>query len=201
MGLMKTVDFSRTTPVISPVERSAVPVTLPGSGSNLLTTHTGVPAARRGSGAPKNSPFWVPGPVAPSRTQVASETVSQPVTSEKIIEFPVTMKLCERPIHPLSRSLPTPPSGAIMEMCAGVGSVVVVVVVLVVAQLCEAPLHASAQLVKAPQALPLHLDAFTTLQVVFVSRLLRLLQGTKPARPQLELPVASFVVFSQALVK
>ncbi len=68
------------------------------------------------------------------------------------------------------------------------------VVVVLVAQACAALLHASRQLVNAPPALPLHFVSLTTVQVVLVSFLFRLLQAANPARPQMELLRAAFTV-------
>src|SRR4051812_37953528 len=73
-----------------------------------LTTQTGVPAARSGSGAPNVAPLAVPAPVLPVPVQDGLALASQPARQKFSTELPVIGKLCEMPSHPLSRSPPTP---------------------------------------------------------------------------------------------
>src|SRR5207249_7750017 len=92
------------TTFVSPVLRSALPMTRPGW--KRLVTHTGTFAARSGRGGPNVSVLIEPVPVGPQRPQSGFVVSSHPTRHNFSIEPPTTGKLCDVPVHPLSRSVP-----------------------------------------------------------------------------------------------
>src|SRR5262245_58492363 len=69
-------------------------------------TQTGTPDARSGRGAPNVGPFSEPSPVVPLPSHMVSEVPSQLLRQYLRVEPWMVGKLCELPVHPLSRSLP-----------------------------------------------------------------------------------------------
>src|SRR5262245_4850623 len=117
----------------SPVCRLNMPVSC-GSWYRLMT-QTGTPVVRSGRGAPKVRPLTtglvavgVPSLVVPVPVQWKFVFPSQPVRQYVSFEPPMTGKLCDVPVQPLSRSLPLPwvgsvATGVVRVICAGaVGS-------------------------------------------------------------------------------
>ena len=93
------------TTLVSPVLRSALPMTS-WPGMKRLVTHTGTFAARSGKGGPNVSVLIEPVPVGPQRPQSGFVVSSHPTRHNFSIEPPTTGKLCDVPVHPLSRSVP-----------------------------------------------------------------------------------------------
>ena len=98
-----TSEKRSTVRVTSPVCRFDVPV---GSFWKRLVTQTGTLAARSGRGGPNTSVLIEPTPVGPLRVQTGLLVVSQSVRQSFRFEPPTTGKLCDVPVHPLSRSVP-----------------------------------------------------------------------------------------------
>src|SRR5262245_42824685 len=69
-------------------------------------TQTGTPEARSGRGAPNVGPFSELSPVVPLPSHSVSEVPSQLLRQYLRVEPWMIGKLCELPVHPLSRSLP-----------------------------------------------------------------------------------------------
>src|SRR5262245_55870083 len=69
-------------------------------------TQTGTPEARSGRGAPKVGPLSDPSPVVPLPSHSVSPVTSQLLRQYLRVEPWMIGKLCELPVHPLSRSLP-----------------------------------------------------------------------------------------------
>src|SRR5439155_7813655 len=98
-----TSEKRSTVRVTSPVCRFVVPVT---SFWKRLVTQTGTLAARSGRGGPKTSVLIEFTPVGPVMVQTGVAVVSQPLRQSFRFEPPTTGKLCDVPVHPLSRSVP-----------------------------------------------------------------------------------------------
>src|SRR5437016_1228747 len=69
-------------------------------------THTGTDCAISGSGGPKVAPLSEPAPVSPLASHTGLVLASHPVRQSFTLERGGVGKLCEMPVHPLSRSLP-----------------------------------------------------------------------------------------------
>src|SRR5262249_7342816 len=89
---------------MTPLEMSAVkPVIL--LAVKLFTTQTGMPAARRGSGAPNVAPLTA-AVCASSSAHCGFAVAPPPVRHTRSSEFDTMGKLWLVPVHPLSRSVP-----------------------------------------------------------------------------------------------
>src|SRR5206468_3413557 len=87
------------------VLRSTLPLTI-SPGTKRLVTQTGTLAASSGRGGPKTSVLSEPAPVGPQMPQSGLVVSSHPTRQNFSCEPPTTGKLCDVPVHPLSRSVP-----------------------------------------------------------------------------------------------
>jgi len=96
----------------SPVWMLIFPVT--GVDWKRLMTHTATPCAMSGSGGPNVAPLIDCAPTGPIMSQTgwpgAVVPASHPVRQTFSGERGSTGKLCETPVHPLSRSVPLSPT-------------------------------------------------------------------------------------------
>src|SRR5438876_6456746 len=69
-------------------------------------THTATPCAMSGSGGPNVAPLIELAPTAPMRSQTGFVLASHPERQTLSVARGSTGKLCEMPVHPLSRSVP-----------------------------------------------------------------------------------------------
>src|SRR5438876_8217278 len=69
-------------------------------------THTATPCAMSGSGGPNVAPLIDPAPTAPMMSQTGFVLASHPERQTFSDARGSTGKLCEMPVHPLSRSVP-----------------------------------------------------------------------------------------------
>src|SRR2546428_246736 len=74
-------------------------------------THTATPCAMSGSGGPNVAPLIDPAPTAPMTSQTGFVLASHPERQTFSVARGSTGKLCEMPVHPLSRSVPVSAGG------------------------------------------------------------------------------------------
>src|SRR5213076_3217360 len=96
-------------------------------------THTATPCAMSGSGGPNVAPLIELAPTAPMRSQTGFVLASHPERQTLSVARGSTGKLCEMPVHPLSRSVPVsaversassgPPWGFAPHACGGGGGI------------------------------------------------------------------------------